>query len=35
MHEASVQLLQFSEIVLNLCDLLGYKVPEADEQLAA
>lgn len=35
MHEASVQLLQFSEIVTNLCDLLGYKAPDADEKQAA
>jgi recombination associated protein RdgC len=30
LHEASVQLLSFSAIVKDLCDMLGYKEPEAE-----
>jgi recombination associated protein RdgC len=34
LHEASVQLLSFSAIVKDLCDLLGYKEPEQEKEAA-
>lgn len=34
-HESAIQLLQLSRVITGLCDLLGYKAPQTDEQLAA
>ena len=35
LHEASVQLLSFSAIVTELCDMFGYQEPEQEEKEAA